>query len=228
MTEQVALREGDWHGLVNQMTPVQRLVHLAWRQVDADIKQWRDQLFGVVREAYAETIRQEIAAIGCPPPARVVVREGAELRAIAQHAQKIAEGVVNTFNYDLAAEILSIGEDYKQANRNVYTSRLYKWESARAKYKYAQISGTETSWGINSAKEAFHSYNAALRAQAEVVPKDTKCPICAGYVARNPYRSMADLYRQCQLPAHPNCPHHGVAIMDRALSRDECRELWKG
>lgn len=225
----LALRESrDWHSLVNQMSYVQRLVHLAFRQVDADVREWRNQLFGVMRAAFAEAIQAEIVAVGCPNPGRIVVREGAELRIIAHRAQTVAEGIVNTYNYDLAHEILRIGEEVRTANRNTYTARLYRWDAARKGWKYAQIAETETAWAINMGKDAFHTYNSDIPAQAEVVPNKTQCPICAEYVRGNPYPSMAELYRRCILPAHPYCPHHGRVIPSGKPSPETCRQLWRG
>ena len=218
----------NWQAVVAGMTKVQKLVHLAYRRTDEDVAICRNEIFAILRDSYSMTIRAEIIGLGCADPGNVTPRSGPELKDMADRAKESAESIVNTFNYDLAMEILRIAEDTPTANRNTYASRLYEWESARNIEKRMQIDSTETGWAINLAKEAFYTYNGEIPAQAEVVPKDTKCPICAEYVAGNPYGSMDELYRKCELPAHPHCPHHGQAITGAPLTRDQCRQLWRG
>ncbi|MFA4973442.1 MAG: hypothetical protein WC683_12560 [bacterium] len=218
----------DWQSLVDSMTDVQRLVHLAARHTEDHVRVRRETMIRATRDVYGEAIRQEVIHIGCPDPGRVYLREGAELRRMAEHINEVASGIENTYNYDLARAILQIGAETPTANRWVYAYRLNGWEAERMAAKEPFIAETEYGWTVNAAKEAFWANNAQIRAAAEVVPYPTVCPICAEYVAGNPYPSMEALYRRCSLPAHPRCPHHGSPLLDRRLTRDECRDLWIG
>ena len=218
----------DWRPLVDGMTDIQKKVHLSMRHTDDDVRIWRETLMKQVRDNYAETIRQEVVGIGCPDPGRVYVREGAELKAISNHAGEVSKGIVNTYNYDLARVIVQIGEAHPRANRNVYAANLWPWEAARDETKNQIIQEAEVGWAVNTAKQAFHAHNAEIRGMAEVVPYPTVCPVCAEYVKGNPYSSMDALYRKCTLPAHPRCVHSGQLVKDRKLSREECRGLWTG
>lgn len=217
----------NWRPLVDQMTDVQRKVHLAARGVEDDEKVWRARIFADVRGEYEHTIREEVKALGCLDPGRVVLQNGPELKALATRAQQSAKSIVNTYNYDLARAILAIGAQTPRANRYTYFARLDTWEKARAERKDQQITDVEVGWAINRAKESFHANNAIL-ARAEVWPYPTVCPVCAEYVAGNPYSSMDELYRRCELPAHVGCPHHGRPLLDRKLTREECAGLWIG
>lgn len=234
MSEGVTSREDahkarrNWRAEVDQMTDVQRLVHLAAREVADDERAWRNRIFADVRGEYESALRHEVQAVGCLDPGRVVLQEGAELKAVAERAAESARSIVNTFNYDLARAIRQIGQEAPRANRYVYEHRLSVWQAERKEGKDQQITDAELGWAVNRAKEAFHQYNAEIAARAEVVPYPTACPVCAEYVAGNPYGSMDELYRRCVLPAHIGCPHHGRPLLDRKLTREECAGLWIG
>lgn len=217
----------NWRAVVDQMTDVQKLAHLAGRWIEDDVDTWRKRIFASGRAVYEETIREEVKALGCMDPGRVILQEGAEVKELSSRAQWAAESIVNTYNYDLAQQILQIAKDAPRANRHVYGSRIWTWHEARKPQKAQQVQMVEQAWAMNRAKEAFHQYNAIL-AQAEVFPYPTVCPVCAEYVAGNPYSSMDELYRRCELPRHAGCPHHGRPLLDRKLTREECAGLWIG
>jgi hypothetical protein len=217
----------NWRSVVDKMTNIQKKMHLAMRLTNENQKAAYQSLLDSNRMTYEIALRNEVMAVGCGDPGRVYLREGAELKNIAQRAEFSSKSIVNTYNYDLAQAIVAVGKDAPRANRYVYAYRLSQWERERSPRKNLEIGDTEKSWSINAAKEAFHRYN-AIAARAEVVPYPTVCQECGAYVAGNPYESMSELYRQCALPAHPHCPHYGAAIMDAKLSREECQDLWIG
>jgi hypothetical protein len=217
----------NWRPLVDQMSNVQVWVHLSLRYGIDDEEDRAKLLFSQSRRDYESAIREEVKGLGCMDPGRVILQEGTELKELSDRAKWAASSIANTYNYDLAQAILQVGRDAPRANRNVYYYRLSQWEQARAERKEPQINKTETAWAMNRAKEAFHKYNAIL-ARAEVWPYPTVCPVCAEYVAANPYSSMDELYRRCELPAHVGCPHHGRPLLDRKLTREECAGLWTG
>ena len=218
----------DWQSLVKNMTDVQKLVHLAYRWTADEQRVWRDKLFKENRYRYELAIQEEVKVLGCADPGRVQLGQGPELKAVARHAEDSAGSIINTYNYDLARAIAQVAADTPTANRYTYAYRLESWIQARSATKDTQIGLTETSWSINQAKRDFYRRNDHLLNKAEVAPYDTKCPVCAGYVAGNPYKSVEELYRKCTLPAHPKCPHAARVITGQPLTAKECRELWKG
>jgi hypothetical protein len=226
-----AVRRGeeDWRKLVDEMSDVQKLVHLAYRKTADDEEEWADDIFKNNRKTYTDTLDEEAAAWGCHPPPASLTR-GPILKAIHDEADESGRSIVGTFNYDLALEIRRIGRETPTANRHVYAYRLRTWVQERDRWKLPQITTIETFKTVNRAQDDFYRFNDLPQEGAEVVPYVTPnmCPICAEYVAGNPYPSMQELLRQCQLPAHPHCPHYGRVIPARRLTRQECRELWLG
>ncbi|MFH1567740.1 MAG: hypothetical protein ABIL09_07040 [Gemmatimonadota bacterium] len=226
-----AVREPrDWKALIEGMTDVQRLVHLGFRWDPLDEQVWRNDLLRDNRQTYEETLREEVRTLGCGDPGHVQIGAGPELKGIAKHADRYGKGIVNTYNYDLARAIMQIGAETPTANRHVYAYRLQQWGQMREQRKTVEIGETESSWAVNQAKADFHRLNNLSEAMtgAEVRPFNTQCPVCAEYVAGNPYDSVSDAYNKVSLPAHPRCPHHIEAIMSRKLTPDECQELWLG
>jgi hypothetical protein len=219
--------EDDWRELLDEMSDVEKLVHLAHRWTADDEELWADRLFRNNRKTYTDALDEEAAAWGCYPPPASLTR-GPILKAIREEADESGRSIVGTFNYDLALAIRRIRRETPTANRHVYAYRLRAWMQERARWKKPQIGMIETFKTVNRAQDDFYRFNDLPQEGAEVVPFSTVCEICAEYVAGNPYRSMQELLRRCRLPAHHNCPHYGRVIPARRLTRQECRELWMG
>lgn len=224
--------EADWRQLVDEMSDVQKLVHLTARMQDADVTEIGDRLFKEGREAYREGLNAEIRRWGCTDRA-IVPTAGPELSAIRERADFAAESITGTYNFNLAKEILRIGEDTPKANRNVYAFRLFKagdsWDKLYWDRKKTEVAQVETMTMINASTADFYARNGdLLQPEANVIPQLAVCPICQAMIDGNPWPSVDEVYRQFDVPPHLNCPHYVEAVATRRLSLDECRQLWVG
>jgi hypothetical protein len=215
---------------VEQLTRVQRLVHLAARMTDDDERDLAGHLKRDNVLTYEEALTQLARQHGCHM-AEGHLGNNDVRRDIRDAADWSAASVVNTYNYELARAIRSVGEGAPTANRHVYAYRLFhapdSWGRGYAAQKAEQVAQFERWQAINLAIGHFYQFNDVGEEYAEVRPYDTVCPACAEYVAGNPYRSIAELYRRTILPAHLGCPHYGAAVGGRVAS-GECEELWLG
>ena len=217
----------DWHSIFDGMSEVQKKVHLLFRRTEENVEEWREKLLRESRETYEETLREEVRSIGCGDPGPLYLGAGRELRGLNDRAKFASTSIVNTWNWDLANKIVAIRNETPTANRWVYAYRIQQWEPQHWAAKGQEIAMTETGWAVNRAKQDFYRHNDVDLEGAEVRPYRTACPVCASYVAGNPYKSMDDGYRKTQLPAHPKCPHYLEAVAKK-LTADDCKSLWLG
>lgn len=223
----------DWQSLVSVLRPVQKLVHLTGRWVDDDIENLETRLFNELRITYRDGLQQELNKWGCAGVSAVIPAAGAELSAIRDRVRFAANSVGNTYNLELAREIIRIGEDTPTANRHTYAFRLYNrqgsWDSAYWVAKAEQIAQIETMTVVNAAVADFYSRNGdLLQPQAIVVPFTAAESVCAQIVSENPYRTVDTLYSRWTLPVHIGCPHRAEVRSDKRLDSETCRMLWAG
>lgn len=205
------------------MPDVQKLVHLAYRRDSVDIEQRRAQLLRVAQRAYESELTAMAARVGCPDR-RGRVGAWPTLTMLNDQALTWAEGIANTYNYDVAIAIIGIGQANPRANRHTYAAGLREWEAARQDWKEPQIQEYTNNWARARAQEDFKRYNGTL-GTAELVPKSAVCPICAGIIARGkiPLREALN----DSPPYHANCPHSWLVNADR-VPREQCPLLWMG
>lgn len=225
--------ESQWKSVVAKMTDVQKKVHLAGRRDKLDQKDLADRLFRESRETYKQTLQDELNKWGCSGQKAVTPDKGRELSAIRERADWAAESIANTYNFELAKEIVRIGQDTPTANRNVYAYRLYyskaSWDGAYWKEKATQVSQIETMTTVNAATADFYARNGdRLAPTANIVPFQAVCPICQELVANNPYKTPDEAYNASVLPVHVGCVHRVEVVPPERLSQSECKSLWAG
>lgn len=222
--------------LVEEMTDVQRRVYRAARATAAVVTLWREAIYQHNSRVYQRTVQSLLSSVGCGGSPVEVSRPSRG--ALAEASRMSAGSIANTYNYDLARAILSIGAATPTANYRTYRSRLFgdtansiypglrNWAAQRAELKAPQIGRTETGNTVNAAIELFYSNNPQLDAQAELRPLQAVCPICQAAVANNPYPNVEAVYAAGNWPAHIGCIHY-PQLTGRIMARD-CAEVWRG
>lgn len=213
----------DWRAVVDGMTDVQKLVHLAARWDAFDEEATRGSLLRAMRRHYDDELTIQAGRIGCPGR-RGQVRNGPILTELNNVCIGHAASIVNTYNYDLAIAIRHIGVETPTANRHVYASRLQAWEAARAKWKGPQIEMMTDGFARSKAQQDFYDYN-GHGGTATLEPRIAVCPICQGWIDRGevPLRVAENE----PPPYHVACPHIWVTRPDQ-WAKENCPLLWMG
>lgn len=234
------VRQGlDPNRWVAEMTEVQRRVYFDARATHQDVEDVQATIFDRNTAAVEATLQQYAGRYGCNG---AQVRLSPDVRrGLAQAAIESARTIVNTFNYELARQIVAIGADTPRANYRTYRSRLFgdtpnsiyagsrNWASGREVERAVVISRTETTRSIDFANGRFFDQNRELVGRAEVRPRQASCEVCQAAVAGNPYESIDDARDASQVggwPAHVRCIHYVEPIEVRQV--DDCAELWLG
>jgi hypothetical protein len=213
----------DWRPLVDQMTDVQKLVHLAHRQDSVDVEQRRIELLQAARHAYENELTIQAARVGCP--GRVGrLANGPLLSELNDACAAWAESIANTYNYDLAVAIQNIAAETPMANRNTYAKRLRDWHEQRSGWKNPQIAQYTDGAARAQAQADFYRFNPNL-GTATLEPTEAVCPVCQGWIERGEVSLRVALNHPP--PYHPGCPHGWRTEPDR-VPRDECPLLWMG
>lgn len=213
----------DWRSVVDGMTRVQRLVHLAMRMDLTDEEQLRRELLKQRRVYYEDELTAQAARAGCPKR-KGRLANGEILTMLNEESAADGSSIVNTYNYDLARAILVISQEIPTANRFVYAKRLASWEARRAGWKNAQIAmHTEVS-ARTKAQQDFYRLNGLLGV-AVLRPLAAICPVCKGWIRRGevPLR----VAQNNPPPYHVGCPHNWETRPER-VAKEECDELWMG
>jgi hypothetical protein len=213
----------DWRSLVDGMSNVQKLVHLAARMDAFDEDQWRVDLMRQRRRAYEAELAVQAAHVGCP--GRVGrVAGGAVLNRLNEMSRGDAESIANTYNYYLAAAIIRVGQEKPRANRFVYAKGVRDWSPGYWAWKRPQIDEMTDNTARAMAQQDFYRQNGAF-GSARLLPTQAVCPICQGWVARDVVPLRVALNNPP--PYHVNCPHVWETDPDR-VAREDCPNLWMG
>ena len=213
----------DWITPVSTSPDVVKLVHLAMRMDAYDMEELRAALLRVSRSAYEDELTIQAGLVGCP--GRVGrLTNGAILSEINKDCLNDAQSIVNTYNFDLLAEITRIRSDVPTANRHVYASRLNDWSTRRGEWKVPQVTQFAVNRARSKAQTDFYNTNSSF-GMAVLQPTTAKCPICQGWINRGnvPLRVATNN----PPPYHVNCPH-GWDIYPEKVAREECPLLWMG
>lgn len=213
----------DWRSLVDQMSPVMKLVHLAMRMDSYDEDQTRAELLRLRRRAYEEELTLQAARVGCQGR-RGRLNNSPILSELSDMSQRDAESVVNTFNYDLAAAIIRIRSEVPTANRFVYAKRLQDWNASRNAWKQGQIALNTEGTARAKAQQDFYRENGRFGV-AVLEPRTAVCPICEGWIKRG--EVPLSVAQNNPPPYHPNCPHTWRTVPDK-VSEEQCPMLWMG
>jgi hypothetical protein len=216
-------KQRNWPAVVENMTNVQRLVHLAMRQGPEDETRIRNEVLEARRRAYVSEMTILAKRVGCSNRSGKLTT-GPTLSDFSDDSQEDGESIVNTYNYDLAHAILNIAQEVPTANRHTYVSRLRSWESERSVWKSKQITLNTDGLARQRAIDDFGRFN-DIEGVAVLKPDGAAEEICQGWQARGevPLREAT----RNPPPYHLNCPHYWEPILNR-VSRQECQELWVG
>lgn len=215
--------ELDWRSLVDGMTNVQKLVHLAARMDSVDEDQRRVDLLRQRRRAYEDELAVQAAHMGCPGRiGRVTASE--ILNRLNEASRSDAESINNTYNYYLAAAIVRIGQEKPRANRFVYAKGVREWAPTYWAWKRPQIDQMTDNSARIMAQQDFYRYNGQF-GSARLLPTRAVCPICEGWVRRGVVPLRVALNNPP--PYHVNCPHLWDSRPDR-VAREDCPDLWMG
>lgn len=214
----------NWRKVVDDFTRVQQLVHLANRLQPESAIDIQGKLYQQKRVAYEDTLTAQAAAVGCA--GKKGVTDMATLANMMGEAGDEAEGIINTYNYDMALAIRNIAATTPTANRHVYAKRLAEWEAIRNEWKSKQIMLWNTMKWQDKAIADFLEHNPQLRqGTAEVQPQETAvCDICRTWVERG--KVPIARTKEVDWPAHLNCPHHWV--IKYGVESVDCSKLWVG
>lgn len=210
--------------LIDQMSRVQIIVHLAMRWVTDDVERIRSELLRQRRTYYEAELTAQAARAGCLSR-RGRLSEGLELTELNEMSQADAASITNTYNYDLARAILDIGAETPTANRWVYANRLQAWETERAAWKQAVIAQYTELTARSKAQSDFYKYNTNLIGVAILEPRVAVCPVCQGWIDRG--EVPLEIATANPPPYHVQCVHAFSCDPQRVAKR-ECLELWMG
>lgn len=213
----------DWRAEVDELSDVQRLVHLAMRYDPTDEERIYSELLRTRRQAYESELTMQAARVGCAGR-RGALGNNPSLKALSDASKQDAQSIANTYNYDLAKAIKRIGEEVPTANRHVYASRLSAWDKERAGWKREDIAQYTESSARAQAQQDFYSFN-AIHGVAVLVPTSAVCPVCQGWIKRGevPLREA----QNHPPPYHVKCPHYWQTIPNQ-VAKEECPLLWMG
>lgn len=214
----------DWHSVVNTMTDVQRLVHLAMRQDAIDEDRTRTELLRQARRIFEEELTIQAGRVGCPGR-RGRLSNGPILTEINELCKTWATSQINTYNYDLAGAILSIAADTPSANRNTYTKRLQEWDASRQSQRGPLIAQYIEGAVRALANQHFYEQNGAALGYAILQPSEAVCPVCQGWIQRGEVPLKVAMNNPP--PYHFRCPHSFTIYPDK-WSPDDCPILWMG
>lgn len=213
----------EWTTIVNDMSPVQKLVHLAMRYTAEDSERIRAELVRARKRAYEDELTMQAARVGCPGR-RGSLQGGQSLTQLNDMSKADAESIMSSYNYDLAGAVSNIAAETPSANRNTYAKRLDAWDNKRNGWKISQIAQYAEGSARSLAQQDFYRLN-SIQGMAELRPVSAVCPVCKGWVARGKVKMEVALNNPP--PYHPNCPHLFRTDPGR-VPPDECRLLWMG
>jgi hypothetical protein len=214
----------DWQSVVAGMTPVQKMVHLAMREDQVDEDRIRSELLKSGRRAFESELTIQAARVGCPGRSGQL-RNGPILSELNEIYAEHAKSIVNTYNWDLAGQILEIAFDVPRANRHTYSARLQRWDRIRGQFKGDQIGQMTEAVARSLAQQHFYQQNGAMGGTARLEPTAAVCPVCIGWVARGEVPLNVALSHPP--PYHNSCPHAWVVSAGKR-TEEECKLLWMG
>jgi len=213
----------DWQALTDQLSDVQKLVHLAVRMDQYDRDALALELTRSMRRAFEDELSIQANRIGCPSRSGRL-NNSPILSQLNETARAKADSIVATFNYDLAAQVVQIKSNAPKANRNVYASQLRAWDARRNSWKSAQIAMDSDGTARSLAQQEFYAHNGRGGA-ARLLPGKAVCPVCQGWINRE--EVPLAVAQSNPPPYHPNCPHYWATKPDK-WPEGTCAILWMG
>ena len=206
--------------LIDSLSPVQKLVHLAVRYDSQQQEAIRAELVQTRKQEYESTLTELAGAGGCNQ--KGLLGEGAILKGLNKVSKEDAESITLTYNRDLAVAIIAIREENPSANRHYYANRLETWEVNRAEHKDLQIAANTRLTARQMAMADFTKYNDV---EATVEPLGNN-PAAESICQELLDRGRVLMKEAAGFPAHINCVHFYGNIQIKPI--DNCKELWLG
>lgn len=201
-----------------------KLVHLAWRFDSVHEQRISATIFQQLRRNFEDELTRQARAVGCNQR-RGMLSEGPTLTELRRIADEHARSIMLTYNLDLAHAIAAVRTEVPTANRHTYSSRLRRWENARAQWKEPQISLNTHQIGAQMGREEFLRFN-DIQGQAIFAGPDPAAePECQALLDGNPW-SLRKIH-ETPTPIHINCPHRWDTQRGKLASGD-CASLWMG
>ena len=213
----------DWRAALEGFSRVMKLVQLAARKDMVDEETIRSQLLKQGRLAYENELMLQAQRVGCPGR-RPQLTNGPILSELNGIFDEHAKSIVNTYNYDLVAQIQVVRANVPRANRHTYAKRLRLWDSMRAELKDPVISQVTENVARSLAQEHFYIFNGHDGA-AVLKPVTAVCPVCQGWIERGEV-PMAEAMNHPP-PYHVRCPHLWETHPDKR-TQGQCEILWMG
>ena len=210
--------------LVAKLSEVQRIVYDWGRRGEAQVAAESNELQRTRIVAFNSEIGNQNYAAGCFARGGHLTNSDIIAR-LKRDSDKEAQGIINTFNYDLAAAILRIGAEHPSLNRNQYGSYLQEWFSQRESWKDAQIAQYTDSDARAMAQTEYYRRNWRLMGTAKLQPKRAVCPVCQGWIERGEVKMEVAINNPP--PYHPRCPHIWD-VNPKKVAPGECAQLWNG
>lgn len=186
-------------GVLDGLSDVGRLAHLAYRKTEDDVGSLADELFARNKRTMEESLLNEMQRLGYSVT-HVQISDPDVLRVIRDRADWAALKISQTYNYDLARAVGGIIRDVPTANRWVIAHRLGPWEAARNEWKESQIGVTEAFVARDYMVLEFYRLN-----NIEVLAYfgySLICEVCQEIAAGNPHTLE---YAEATGLPHPNC-----------------------
>ena len=210
--------------LVAKLTPVQRIVYDWAREGASQAAVTSNELQRVRIIAFNSEIGNQNYAAGCFARGGYLTNPDIIAR-LRRDSDKDATGIVNTFNYDLAAAIIRVGSEHPTLNRYQYGSYMAEWYSLRAEWKDPQIAQFADLDARAMAQTEFYRRNWELMGTAKLQPTRAVCPVCQGWIRRGEVEMAVAINNPG--PYHPNCPHFWETN-PKKVAPGECAKLWNG
>lgn len=226
----IVMTSRDWRPIVEGWESsrpgrqnVRLLVHLAFRMDTVDEQNITSEVLKEKREAYEDELTAQAANVGCRD--RRGIMDNKTLKICHEQSVQEGQGIVNTYNYDLAMAINAIHGQIPSANRNTYAKYLGQWHESRASWKTVQISlHNHMEWRSRAQTDFMRMNN--IQGYARLMPATrASCDICKAWIRRG--KVPLDEARRIieQWPLHLNCIHSWEI---KPLGDMRCDELWVG
>lgn len=210
--------------LIAKLSPVQRIVYDWAHEGESQSAIRSDELQRIRIVAFNSEIGNQNYAVGCFARGGYLTNPDI-ITSLKRDSDKDAAGIVNTFNYDLAAAIIRIGEEHPKLSRYKYGDYLIDWRRQRDAVKGPQIAQYTESDARAKAQTEFYRRNWQLIGTARLEPTSAVCPVCQSWVARGEVPMAVAINNPP--PYHLRCPHFWVTNPKKVLPGG-CAKLWNG
>jgi hypothetical protein len=186
------------------------------------------ELRALYEDSYVQAINDNLVALGRDTIS--MITDPALLAGFQQQADAAANGIIETFNRDLATQVGSSWIDLS-AQRGTQMSQQWlsdatsSWVSDRADWKAEQIAITESTSAWGDAQQDWQDRNPQAVSMVRVTPDTAACQDCQDAVdAYGDWTDPSD-FDDPGFPLHPNCLH---SLDYQAADVTDDTPVWNG